>query len=148
MLSIILGSFWWHIFSPAALASLDWSKFLKKKHVRGQFRVVIPSIPCLMKALWLSTVFNMLEDVAHCCPMVKDLIRDILVDWELKGLQSLHISLWLLKDALHRQRFSSLDCQLAVGPTQASTTKSLPVLQVVTLPLFRPIIYPKINPML
>ena len=37
-------------------------------------------------------------DVPHQCPMVKDHIRDVLVSQVLKGLQSLHLMLWLLKN--------------------------------------------------
>ena len=36
--------------------------------------------------------------VPECCSMVKDLFRDVLVDWLQKGLPSLHLTLWLLRD--------------------------------------------------
>ena len=52
----------------------------------------------------------MLADVLHWFPTVKDLILGVLVDWVLKGLQSLHFTHWL--------------SGVCVGLTQASTTKA------------------------
>ena len=40
-----------------------------------------------------------------------------------QGLSLLHLTLWLLKDVLHRQGLSSSPCQIVAGATQASTTK-------------------------
>ena len=62
----------------------------------GQFKTCDSTLPCWMQALWLPTVPNMLEDILHLCPIVKDLVRKVSVDWVLKGLQSLNLTLWLL----------------------------------------------------
>ena len=81
-----------YMFPPAALVSLVLSKF-PLDHVTSQFRFFI-----LMEAPWLSTVFSMLDDIHHWFPIVNDLIMDVLVGWVLKGVQSLHLTLWLLRD--------------------------------------------------
>ena len=39
------------------------------------------------------------EDIAHCCPKS---CHECFRDWELKGLPSLHVTLWLLRDMLCR----------------------------------------------
>ena len=59
---------------------------------------VILVAPCWIKAPWLPTVLNMLEDASHQCPIMKDLIMDISVCCMLKGLPFLHLTLWLLRD--------------------------------------------------
>ena len=51
-----------------------------------------------MEASWLPTVLNMLTDVPQWCPIIKDLIVDVLVGQALKGLQYLHLTLWWLSD--------------------------------------------------
>ena len=42
---------------------------------------------------WLPTILNMLADVPQWCPIIKDLIMDVLVGQALKGLQYLHLTL-------------------------------------------------------
>ena len=34
-----------------------------------------------------------LEDIPHCCPMIKGLLVDVWLDWVPKGLPSLHLIL-------------------------------------------------------
>ena len=51
----------------------------------------------LNEASWLPTVLNMLEDIPHWCPIIKDIITDVSVGWELKGLLLWHFTLWLLR---------------------------------------------------
>ena len=51
-----------------------------------------------MEVTWLPTGLNMLVDFPHCCPVVQNLVTDVLVDCVLKGLLSLHLTLWLLRD--------------------------------------------------
>ena len=46
-----------------------------------------------MEAPWLSSVLNILEDVPHQCPIVKDLAMDILVCQVFKGLPCLYLNL-------------------------------------------------------
>ena len=41
----------------------------------------------------------------------------------LKGLQSLYLTLWLLRDVFQRQGFTSSVCHVVVGVTCASMTK-------------------------
>ena len=45
-----------------------------------------------------TTVLNMLADVSQCCPIIKDLVIDVLVGHVFKGLPYLHLTLWLLRD--------------------------------------------------
>ena len=42
-------------------------------------------------------ILNMLEDVPHQCPIIKDLV-DISVGQVFKGLPWLHVTLWQLRD--------------------------------------------------
>ena len=51
-----------------------------------------------MEASWLSIILSMLEDIIDQYQIVKSLITNVLVDWVLKGLSSLHVTLWLLRD--------------------------------------------------
>ena len=51
-----------------------------------------------MEVSWLSTVLIMLEDIPHCCPVVRDLVMDVSIGQVLKGLPYLHLTLWLLRD--------------------------------------------------
>ena len=83
-----------YIFPPLALLL---SKLLAE-HIIDQFRLLILVGPCLMEAPWFPSVLTMLEDIPHECPIIKDLVRDVPVDWVLKGLPSLHLTLWLLSD--------------------------------------------------
>ena len=73
------------MFPPLALVPLVLSKFLAE-HVSGQIRHLLLVAPCWMEASWLPTVLNMLADVPQWCPLVKDLIMDVLVGQALKGL--------------------------------------------------------------
>ena len=50
-----------------------------------------------MEAPWLPTVHNMLADVPQHCPVITDLMND-LVGQVLKGLLYLHLTQWLLRD--------------------------------------------------
>ena len=52
---------------------------------------------CSMEAPWLLTVLNMLKAIPQQCPIIKDLIMDVSVGHELKGLPYLHLTLWLLE---------------------------------------------------
>ena len=72
-------------FPPPALIPIEMSKFLAE-HVRSQFRVSILVAPCWKEVPWLAVVHNMLENIFHQCPIVKDLIMDVLVGLLLKGL--------------------------------------------------------------
>ena len=74
-----------YVFPPLALVPLVLSKFLAE-HVSGQIRHLLLVAPCWMEASWLPTVLNMLADVPQWCPLVKDLIMDVLVGQALKGL--------------------------------------------------------------
>ena len=93
------------MFPPPALVPLVLSKFLAE-HVKGQLRHLLLVAPCWMEAPWLPTVLNMLADVLQWCPIVKDLIVDVLVGQELKGLQNLHLTLWLLSNMCYANRAS------------------------------------------
>ena len=92
---------------PQALVPLVLSNFLAG-HVTGQFRILILVAPCWMEAPCLSTAHNILAEIPHWCPMVKDLVRDVSVSRMLKGLQSLHLTLLLFRDVFYADRGSSL----------------------------------------
>ena len=112
-----LGALGWNAFShpwtfqvsyvlpPLALVPLVLSKFLAE-HVNSQLRHLILVAPCWMEAPWLPTVLNMLADVPQQCPIVKDLIMDVLVGQALKGLQYLHLTLWQLSNVYYTDRGS------------------------------------------
>ena len=85
------------MFSPPAVVPLVLSKFVAE-HITGQFRLFILVGPCWIEAPWLPKVLNTLEDIPHCCPIIKILVMDILIDQVLKGLSSLHLIIWLLRD--------------------------------------------------
>ena len=85
----------------------------------GQFRLLILVAPCWMEDSWLSTVPNMLVDVLHWCPIIKAIIMDVSVGSMLKGLQSQHLTLWLLRDVCCADRCSLL---LAVRLWQEATS--------------------------
>ena len=72
-----------YVFPPLALVPLVLSKFLAE-HVNGQLRHLILVAPCWMEAPWLPTILNMLADVPQQCPIIKDLIVDVLVGQVLK----------------------------------------------------------------
>ena len=62
-----------YVFPPPPLVPLILSTFLIK-HVTDQFRLLILDAPCWMEVPCLLTVLNMLEDIPHQCPIIKDLI--------------------------------------------------------------------------
>ena len=76
------------------------------EHVKSQLRHLILVVPCWMEAPWLPTVLSMLADVPRWCPIVKDLIVDVLVGQALKGLQYLHLTLWQLSNVCYADRGS------------------------------------------
>ena len=94
-----------YVFPPLALIPLVLPKFLAK-HVNSQLRHLILVAPCWLEASWLPTVLNMLGDVPWWCPIVKDLIMDVLVGQALKGLQYLHLTLWQLSNMCYANRGS------------------------------------------
>ena len=73
------------MFPPPALVPLVLSKFLAE-NINGQLRHLILMVPCWMEAPWLLTVLNMLADVPQQCPIITDLVMDVLVGQALKGL--------------------------------------------------------------
>ena len=98
-----------------ALVALGLSMFLAK-HVLGQFRLPIVATPCWLEDPWLPVVLNMLEEIPHWFPILRDLFNDVLAGLVLKGLPSLHLILWLFRDILlHIQGFSMLVCQAVAG---------------------------------
>ena len=103
-----------YIFPPPALVPLVLSKFLAE-HVKGQLRHLIWVAPYWMEAPWLPTVLNMLADVPQWCPIIKDLIVDVLVGQMLKSLPYLHLTLWLPSNLCYADGFSSSVCQAVVG---------------------------------
>ena len=92
------------MFPPPALVPVVLSTFLTE-HVKGQLRYLILVIPCWMEAPWLPTVLK-LADISWCCPIVKDLVIDVLVGHVLKSLPYLHLTLWLLRDVFCTERGS------------------------------------------
>ena len=48
----------------------------------------------------------MLADIPRQCPIIKDLIVDVSVGQALKGLQYLHLTLWLLSDVCYADKGS------------------------------------------
>ena len=94
-----------YVFPPLALVPLVLSKFLAE-HVNSQLRHLLLVPPCWMEAPWLPTILNMLAEVPWWCPLVKDLVVDVSVGQALKGLQYLHLTLWLLSDMYYADRGS------------------------------------------
>ena len=92
-----------YVFPPPALFPLVLSKFLAQ-HVKGQLSLLILVAACWIEAPWLPTVFNMLADIPQHCPIIKDLIVDVLVGYVFKGLAYLHLTLWLLRDVCCTER--------------------------------------------
>ena len=74
-----------YVFPPPALVPLVLSKFLAE-HVNSQLRHMILVVPFWMEAALLPTVLNMLADIPWQCPIIKDLVVDVLVGQALKGL--------------------------------------------------------------
>ena len=81
-----------YVFPPTALTPIVLSKFLLE-HITCQFILLILVAPCWMEAPWLPTVLNMLEDVPWHCPLIKDLIINVMGSQVLKGLPYLHVTL-------------------------------------------------------
>ena len=73
------------MFPPPALVPIVMSKFLTE-HVNGPLRHLILVASCWMETPWLPTVLNILADVPQWCPIIKDLIMDVLVGQAPKGL--------------------------------------------------------------
>ena len=88
-----------------ALVPLVLSKFLAE-YVTGQFRLLILVAPIWMDTSWLPTVLNMLVDIPHCYPIITNLVIDVPVDWMVKGLPSLPLTLWLLRNVCCADRGS------------------------------------------
>ena len=83
------------------------SKFLAEC-VTGQFRLLILVVPCRMEAPQLPIVLDILADIPHQCPIIKDLIIDVSAGCICKGLQLLQLTLWLLKDVCCAEKSSCL----------------------------------------
>ena len=94
-----------YVFPPPSLLPLVLFKFLAE-HVSGQLRCFILVAPCWMEAPWHPTVLNMLAGIPWQCPVIKDLIMDVLVGQALKGLPYLHLTLWLLSNVCYTDRGS------------------------------------------
>ena len=67
-----------YVFPPPALVPLVLSKFLAE-HVNGQLRHLILMVPCWLETPWLPTILNMMADILQQCPIIKDLIMDVLL---------------------------------------------------------------------
>ena len=89
-----------YVFPPLALVPLVLSTFLVE-HVNSQLRCLILVAPCWMEAPWLPTVLNMLADVPQQCPIIKDLIMDVL-----QGSANLHLTLLQLCNVCYADRGS------------------------------------------
>ena len=59
-----------------------------------------------MEASGLPTVLNILEDIPYQCPIIKNLITDVSVDWMLMGLALLLFTIWLLRDVCYTGNLS------------------------------------------
>ena len=94
-----------YVFPPPALVPMVLSKFLAE-HVKGQLRRFFLVAPCSMEAPWLPIVLNMLADIPQWCPIINDLIMDVLVGQALKGLPYLHLTLWLLSNVCYADKGS------------------------------------------
>ena len=94
-----------YVFPPPALVPLVLSNFLAE-HVNSQLRHLLLVASCWMEAPWLPTVLNMLVDVPQQFPLLKDVVVDVLAGQVLKGLQYLHLTIWLLSDVCYADRGS------------------------------------------
>ena len=94
-----------YVFPPPALVPLIRYKF-QAEHVKGQLRWLILVAPCWIEAPWLPSVLNILADVPWQCPIIKDLIVDVLVGQALRGLPYLHLTFWLLSNVCYTDRGS------------------------------------------
>ena len=93
------------MFPPPTLVPLVLSKFLAE-HVKGECRLLILVAPCWMEAPWLTTVLNMLADIPYWCPIIKDVVMNLLVGHVLKAVPYVHLTLWLLRDVCYAERGS------------------------------------------
>ena len=94
------------------------------EHGKGQLILLSLVAPCWMEAPWLPTALNMVADIPWHCPIIKDLIMDVLVGYVLKGLAiSAFSPLVVHRCVLCKQGFSSSVCQAMAGATQASMSK-------------------------
>ena len=82
-----------YIFPQPALVSLFVARFLVQ-HVKGQIRLLILITPCWMETSCPQTIFDMLEDVPHGCSIIENPIKDVMRGLVLKGLPSLHLTLF------------------------------------------------------
>ena len=74
---------------------------------QNQLRHLILVTPCWMEAPWLPAVLNMLADDPRQCPIIKDLIMDVLESQEVKGLLCLCLTLLAAEQCvLCREGFS------------------------------------------
>ena len=74
---------------------------------RSTPRLLIMVAPCWMEeSPWLPTVLNILADIPWQCPIIKDLIMEVLVGHVLKGLPYLNLMLWLLRDVCYTDKGS------------------------------------------
>ena len=74
--------------------------------LKVNYRHLILVAPCWMEAPWLPTVLILLADIPQWCPIIKDLIADVLVGQVLKDLPHVHLTLWLLSDECYADRGS------------------------------------------
>ena len=65
------------------------------------------------------TVLNMFVDILHWCPIVQNIVMDVLVDWVLKGLPSQHYP-WLLRCMCCADRGYFFSHQAVAGATHVS----------------------------
>ena len=82
---------------PSTLVPLVLSKFLA-----GQIEEAVhtshSSCTLLDGVFFTFHCSQHVEDVPHWCPIIKGLVRDVLVGQMLKGLPSLQLTLWLLRE--------------------------------------------------
>ena len=69
----------------------------------------------------------MLADVPQWCPIIKDLIVDVLVGQALKGLPYLHLTLWQLSNVCYANRGSLLSLSGGGEGNSNVYIKGLPV---------------------
>ena len=79
-----------------------------------------------MEAFWLPTVLNMLEDIPHQCPIIKDLVTSGLVGQVLKGLQLLHLPFGCSETCVSQTRVLFLSLSGSGGGDLSVFNKSLP----------------------
>ena len=114
-----------YVFPSPTLSPLVLSRFLVE-HVKDQLRHLILLAPCWMEAAWLHTVLNMLADVLQECPIIKDLVMDVLVGHMLKGLPYLHLTIWLLTDVCYTDRVLFFSLLGSGGGNSSIYVKVLP----------------------